>query len=217
MTALKAAGWPYELEDAETLNYQSYTCRGCGINDRDRLYLLYLEQQLPEDVPIRLVEFAPSAALRSYLQRRENVHHRTADLWMDGVDDRLDLQDLSPYADETFDFFVCSHVLEHVNDDLKAMSELYRILKNGGRGIAMVPIVNKVDKTVEAPGLNDPQQRVRLFGQDDHVRLYAKPDFISRLQSAGFRIELLDRAYFGADVFERNGISHKSVLYVVHK
>ena len=69
-----------------------------------------------------------------------------------------------------FDFFICSHVLEHIPDDIKAMKELCRVLKTGGKGIAMVPINFEVEKTLEDPGTNV-AARWKYLGQDDHVRI----------------------------------------------
>lgn len=214
---LKDAGWPYSLDDAETLNYRQYTCYGCGINDRDRMYLLYLERELEKNKPIQVVEFAPTPVLSRYFKKHPNVTHRTADLFMENVNDKLDLQDLSAYQNGQFDMFICSHILEHVDDDRKAMRELYRTLKKGGTGIAMVPIINQVEKTHEDITITDPQLKLRYFGQGDHVRLYAKKDFIERLVEAGFKVRLLDSEYFGPGVFEKNAISPGSVLYIVEK
>ena len=77
------------------------------------------------------------------------------------------------YSEGQFDVFICSHVLEHIPDDRKAMQELYRILKPRGYGIAMVPINLKVEMTLEDPSLQIPS-RWKYFAQDDHVRMYAK-------------------------------------------
>ncbi|MBK6634354.1 MAG: class I SAM-dependent methyltransferase [Chitinophagaceae bacterium] len=84
---------------------------------------------------------------------------------MEGVDDKLDLQDLHLYKDHSFDVFVCSHILEHVDDDIKAMKELYRILKPGGWGIAMVPIIESVTETHEDPSIKEENLRLKYFGQ----------------------------------------------------
>ena len=214
---LKDAGWKYTLEDAETLNYKNYTCYGCGINDRDRLYLLYFRNILKTEKKYNIVEFAPTPVLSSFFKKYENITHRTADLFMDKVDDKMDLQDLFLYTNEQFDIFICSHILEHVKDDIKALKELYRITKKGGHGIAMVPILEGVDKTIEDATLENAKLRMKYFGQGDHVRLYSKVDFIKRLESVGFTVRLLDERYFGNEVFYKNAIRSKSVLYIVEK
>ena len=214
---LFASGWPYTGDDAETLNYKNYTCYSCGITDRDRLYILFFEKILEKNRHYNIIEFAPTPSLSRLLKKMPNVTHRTSDLFMEGVDDKLDLQDLHLYKDQSFDVFVCSHILEHVADDIKAMKELYRVLKPGGWGIVMVPIIEPVTETHDDPSIKDENLRLKYFGQGDHVRLYAKDDFIQRLESAGFKVKLYGVDYFGEALFDRSGITRKSVLYIVEK
>ena len=86
-----------------------------------------------------------------------------------------------------FDLVICYHVLEHVPDDKKAMSELFRVLKKGGTALLQVPFSEK--ETVEDTSLTNPEERKKLFGQEDHVRYYGKADFLKRLQNCGFAAE----------------------------
>ena len=72
---------------------------------------------------------------------------------MENVDDKVDITDMTIYPDNHFDFFICSHMLEHVFDDRKALRELYRILKWGGQGILVVPIVLSIDEIDEDPSV----------------------------------------------------------------
>jgi len=135
---------------------------------------------------------------------------------LETVDDRLDITDMRAYADGSVDFFLCSHVLEHVPEDRKAMRELHRILKPDGFGIVMVPLVHGVDETHEDPAINTHELRWKHYGLADHVRQYGKRDFLKRLGEAGFRVEQRGLDYFGKYTFYRNGIADDSVLYVVH-
>ena len=216
---LEKYGYIYSLDDAETLNYKAYSCPSCGASDRDRLYAVFISKYLKQrKYPnITLLDIAPSAPLGNHLKSIGNISLRTADLMMKGVDDCVDITNMSCYADEKFDFLICSHVLEHVPDDLKAMSELYRILKPNGCGILMVPILLALDQIDEDPFLEDVGERWRRFGQDDHVRMYSKNGFVSRLESVGFIVRQYTRDYFGSEVFHKYGISDKSVLYIVEK
>lgn len=214
---LKNAGWKYELDDAETLNLKHYSCYGCGITDRDRLFATYLQNTLNPTQRYDIIEFAPTPPLTQFLKNKENCTVRTSDLFMNGVDDKLDLQDLHLYKDNQFDVFICSHILEHVDDDVKAMKELFRITKSGGFGIVMVPIIDGVKDTHEDIKNKNEKFRIQHFGQRDHVRLYSKKDFISRLTTVGFTMKLLDMNHFGTKVFEKNAITTKSVLYIAEK
>ena len=95
------------------------------------------------------------------------------------------------FPDETFDVIVCNHVLEHIPDDRQAMSELYRVMKCGGWGSLQVPIKGEV--TDEDLSITAPQERLRRFGQEDHVRYYGRRDYINRLKFVGFEVLLLPK------------------------
>ena len=136
---------------------------------------------------------------------------------MDGVDDVVDITQMEIYRDNTFNFFICSHILEHIDNDRKAMSELYRVLKRGGKGIAMAPIVLSLQEDYENPEITTPEGRWKHFGQDDHVRMYSKFGFIDKLQSTGFLVNQLDINFFGSETFDKHGVHHRSVLYIVEK
>ena len=210
-------GSAYRMNQFETMNVEAYACPRCHIDDRDRLYALYLQKKLNPARQYDLVEFAPTDPLAKVLKTFTNVRRRTADLFMDAVDDKVDLMDMHIYKNGSFDFFICSHVLEHVDDDVKAMRELYRILKPGGFGIAMVPIILGLPKTIEDPSIKDENLRWKYFGQGDHVRMYRRQDYLDRLAGVGFTVHQYGKEYFGEAVFKQNGITPSSVLYVVEK
>lgn len=209
-------GFPYSLDDFETLNHPQYLCPVCFSSDRDRLYKLYVDRFLRPGHVRRVLELAPSAPFSAYLGSRGDVEQRTADLMMAGVDDVVDITDMPMYADGSFNFFICSHVLEHVSDDGRALSELYRILAPGGRGIIMTPVVPD-GRFDEDPAVTDERERWRRFGQGDHVRLYDRSTLCSRIRQSGFELSALDSRTFGDEAFTRHGIALDSVLYIVHK
>ncbi|MEO6109539.1 MAG: methyltransferase domain-containing protein [Candidatus Saccharimonadales bacterium] len=216
---LTEAGFPYSLSDFETLSHKTYTCSNCGSSDRDRLYKLYLENILKgtNSNKIKLLDFAPSKLLEDYLRSRKDIRYTSADLFIDGVDDKVDIMDMDIYKDNTFDFFICSHILEHVKSDAKALQELHRVLKNDGKGILMTPIINKDGIHDEDPSVKNTKERWRRFAQDDHIRLYEKKVFIERVHKAGFKIKPYGYWNLGPMNFIRNGIDFKSRLYIVTK
>lgn len=212
-------GYPY-FGMGETINVRQYSCPQCGASDRERLCALFLQGYVPApspDRPWRLLHFAPEPALSRYLRGLGRFDCRTADLAPGGADDRVDITRMELYADARFDAFICSHVLEHVQDDFAALRELHRVLKPGGWGILMVPLMPHLDDTLEDPLATTEAERWRLFGQGDHVRLYAKRDFLRRIESSGFRVEQFGVDRFGPRAFERCGITPSSVLYVARK
>jgi len=91
------------------------------------------------------------------------------------------------YEDNHFDVILCSHVLEHVIDDKKAMMEFFRVLKPGGWAILQVPVLQDRATTFEDPRIISPQDRESVFGRKDHVRIYGL-DFKNRLECAGFKV-----------------------------
>jgi SAM-dependent methyltransferase len=95
---------------------------------------------------------------------------------------KIDLTDMQ-FHDNQLDVIICSHVLEHIPDDRKAMTEMHRVLRPGGFLLVMVPTYG--DNTYENWNITEPEERRRHFGQDDHVRKYGR-DIILRMEDVGF-------------------------------
>jgi ribosomal protein L37AE/L43A len=216
----KKHAFPFGSDDFETLNSRQYSCPVCAASDRDRLYALYLPRVMDQGAPereIQVLDVAPSLPLKNILLKSPRVKYLSADRHMKDVDLVVDITQMDPLRDDSCDFFICSHVLEHVWNDRKALSELFRVLKTGGSGILMVPINLRIDKIREDPTITDIGERWREFGQDDHVRLYSKSGFLERVYEAGFTVSQYGIDFFGRDVFFQHGISPQSILYVVTK
>lgn len=202
----------------ETLNLEFFTCPRCDAFDRERMVAIFLEQafsNFDRSRLYRLLEFAPCDALRKKLKRYPFIAYRSADLTRKNVDESVDLTNMAAYADRSLDIILCSHVLEHVPEDRKAMREIARVLKPDGFAIVLVPLVVGVDATHEDPNLNTEALRWKYFGMGDHVRQYGKRDFVERLEAAGLKVEQLGIEHFGAETFRHAGIADNSVLYVV--
>lgn len=198
----------------------TYSCSNCGASDRERLYAWWLSQVISvrsTRLENKAIHFAPESGLSNFLKRRGFFSDcQTADFLMEGVDHKVDLMNL-PFADESYDFFICSHVLEHVIDDRKAIAELYRITKRGGKGILMAPIITDLPATIEDPSITDEGQRWRLFGQNDHVRLYSHNEYVARIVGAGFILDQYGVSYFGSRLFKKLGLKPSSILYIATK
>jgi SAM-dependent methyltransferase len=218
--SLKKYNYPFTTDDAETMNAEQYECPVCHAVDRDRLYALYLERTIdkrPSAKVLTLLDIAPSQPLKMFLRKYSTIMYLSADKYMGDTDIVVDIVDMVNIRSGFFDIFICSHVLEHVTDDRKALKELFRILRPGGFGILMVPINLKITKIDEDPTIEDAEERWRRFGQDDHVRQYSKNGFIARIKDAGFVLNQYGVNFFGKEDFIRYGISLRSVLYVVGK
>ena len=118
---------------------------------------------------------------------------------------KLDLTNLD-LATDSIDLVLCIHVLEHIPDDVAALQEMRRILKDGGIALINVPIRN--GETYEDSTIVVPECRRQAFGQEDHVRWYGL-DIEDRLRGAGFVVEQVvrsDIANLGLDLLS-NGLS----------
>lgn len=164
-------------------------CPVCWSLQRHRLIWLFLQQHhlLTIRSPLRLLHIAPEPALAAKIRTIAHIRYTSADLHDPRAMERMDISDIR-HADGAFDAVLCSHVLEHVADDRKAMRELHRVLAPGGWALILAPA--REGLTVEDPTIEDPGERERRFGQHDHVRIYGLTDLTQRLRDAGFDVEV---------------------------
>jgi SAM-dependent methyltransferase len=188
-------------------------CPGCGSFPRHRLLFLYLTQRtnLFSD-RLRILHFAPEYWFQNMLRNYANLDYVSADLTSPLAMDRVDITAL-PYADGSFDVILCTHVLEHVRNDNKALQELYRVLRPGGWAILQVPLDVNRETTLEDAAIVTPKDREQHYWQADHVRLYGR-DFKDRVAAAGFHV-IADTytAQLGADATHRYGLSSNEDIY----
>lgn len=166
-------------------------CPGTLSLERHRLLWLYLQRKttLLEN-KLKVLHIAPEQVFYSRFKRFNHWDYTTTDLYSPLADVKADICDL-PFIDGTFDLILCNHVLEHIPDDLKAMEELYRVLKKGGTLIAQVPLEAERSTTFEDNNITDKAKRTEIFGQYDHVRIYGL-DYYRRLESVGFKTKRVD-------------------------
>lgn len=192
-------------------------CPGCGSRERHRASWLFLEER-PDLLAgaESLLHFAPEPYLRDRLAATPGLRYITADLVPGRADLPLDVTDLK-LPDATFGAVLCSHVLEHVPDDRRAMRELHRILRPGGWAIVMVPLDLRLESTYEDPSITEPEGRLEAFLQFDHVRLYAR-DIAVRLREAGFRVEEVPVAErVGPERARRHGLLVSDHVFLCRK
>ena len=153
---------------------------------------LYLKQKT--DFLERKQDVLHIAPELCFIKRFEAIHadqYITADLESPLAKVKMDIHQM-PFDDNSFDVVFCNHVMEHVADDHQAMGEILRVLKPGGWAIIQIPLFHPLpEKTFEDDSVVDPKQREKIFGQDDHVRLYGL-DYADRLRKAGFEVTVDD-------------------------
>ncbi|MDX1544009.1 MAG: methyltransferase domain-containing protein [Christiangramia sp.] len=159
--------------------------------ERHRLLWLYLKNETAFfSRDLKVLHFAPEQAFYKRFRKLSNLDYTTTDLNSPLADVKADICDL-PFENESFDFILCNHVLEHIPDDRKAMKELYRVLKKGGTAILQIPQDLNREKTFQDDSITDPRERARIFGQYDHVRVYGR-DYFDKLRQIGFEVEEVD-------------------------
>ncbi|MEM0897927.1 MAG: methyltransferase domain-containing protein [Verrucomicrobiota bacterium] len=192
-------------------------CPFCGALERHRLLWLYLSRETSylEKPPGRVLHIAPEPVFRRRFRKLFGEGYLTGDLRGTHVDENIDITDIQ-YPDNTFDLILCSHVLEHVPEDRKAMREFHRVLAPEGQAFLLVPINSKVSE--EDPSVTDPKDRLRLYGHPDHVRNYGL-DYPQRLEEEGFKVKTVLREDFLTDEeLENMGVTATSgELYIGRK
>jgi SAM-dependent methyltransferase len=164
-------------------------CPRCGSLERHRMLWHFLEDRTDLFKGDRsLLHFAPEYSFLRRLKRTPGLRYVTADLDSPLADAHVDIMDL-PFPDASFDAVMCSHVLEHVDDDRKALAEIRRVLRPGGWAILMTPIESGRATTLEDPDVVTPEERHRVYGQSDHARLYGR-DFEGRVEAQGFTVRV---------------------------
>lgn len=164
-------------------------CPQCSSAERHRLIYLYLKNKTNFfRSSLKVLHVAPEPCFLRIFKKMKNLEYQTADLESPYADLKIDITDMSRIPDNTYDVVLCFHVLEHIPEDLKAIREMNRVLKPDGWAILQVPI-KKGTKTFEDPSVLSPAMRRKLFGQEDHVRVYGD-DYKDRLESSGFITKL---------------------------
>lgn len=182
-------------------------CPVCDSVERHRFTWAFFERStdLFDGAPKRMLHVAPEPAFEKRLRALRNLDYVTSDPQDAHADLAIDIMDIQ-YPDDSFDVIHCSHVLEHVTDDRRAMRELARVLRPTGWATILVPII--AERTWEDPDITAPEDRARRYGQWDHVRAYGR-DFLERLAAEGFEVRRVTAAELVRDPEERDRVQFK--------
>ncbi len=167
-------------------------CPWCHSLERTRVLQAYLERETDLFRRERKVlHFAPEWIIRKrFRQSAGRRGYYSADINPALADHVADIMQI-PFPDETFDYIICSHVLGHVPDEKKAVSEMYRVLKPGGEALVMTVIDPDNPETFENPELTTPEERFAAYGEQDLLRLHGR-DFADRLAGENINVEVID-------------------------
>lgn len=185
--------------------------------ERHRLLWLYLKNETDFFTAEKSVlHFAPEQCFLKRFRKLKNLKYTTTDLLSPIADVKADICDL-PFEDNSYDIILCNHVLEHIPDDTKAMQELYRVMKPDGYGIFQIP--QELDRAVtfEDDSITDRDERAKIFGQYDHVRVYGR-DYFDKLRSIGFKVEEVDyTSKLSNETVDKYRLAKGEIIPVVYK
>ncbi|MCC8358520.1 class I SAM-dependent methyltransferase [Salinimicrobium sediminilitoris] len=208
-------------------NVPNEKCTNCGSMKRHRLLFQYLNGETElfreKKEKLKLLHFAPEKAFYDIFSKRPDIEYFPCDIdpGMYKFNRNTQIYEIDitsiDFKSETFDIILCNHVLEHIIDDKKAMTELFRVMKKSGWGIFQVPIAFNREKTYEDFSKITPEERYAAFGQIDHVRWYGL-DYPRRLESAGFKVHDIKYTHeFTEEEKFRFGFPEKESIYFCSK
>ena len=187
--------------------------------ERHRLLWLFLQNDtdfFTKKESQKVLHIAPEQCFLDLFRAQKNLEYITSDLESPIADVKADICNL-PFDDNSFDVVFCNHVLEHIPDDTRAMSELYRVLKPNGMGVFQIPQDMSRAITFEDDTITDKKERAKIFGQYDHVRVYGR-DYFDKLRSIGFKVEEVDYTKkIAPEKLERFALMKGEILPVCYK
>ena len=207
-------------------NRKNALCLNCGSLERHRLIWKYMNETLDffhTTRNIRLLHFAPESVFYDSLSRMDNIEYLPCDLDPEKYPyqgeikvQKIDITKI-PYKNESFDFILCNHVLEHIPNDKLALAELFRVMKTEGGGIFQVPINYNHEETYEDFNLTTAERRISAFGQHDHVRVYGR-DYKDKLAGVGFNVTADEFVKgFTSEELQKFGINSSELIYYCQK
>jgi SAM-dependent methyltransferase len=209
--------WKLELIGSDV---DHFWCVHCRAQDRERhLYMYFDRLGFWEKMKgASILHFAPEKHLPSKIQEQKPSQYVMGDLYpSDPKITKIDVTDI-PFEANTFDIVFCNHVLEHVPDYHKAMSEIFRVLKPGGTAILQTPFSALLKQNFEDESINTDALRFYFYAQEDHVRLFSQEQFLIGLKHAGFELHIVKQSdLFDAQTSEYYGVNPKEDLIRVMK
>lgn len=178
-------------------NRENAKCPDCNSLERQRHLWIFLNynKNIFDKGQVRLLHFAPEPCLQNKFSSMKNIDYMPVDLNPKKYQNKkgsavlkMDITDIK-LPKNSIDLIICNHVLEHIVNDRKAMAELFRVLKPNGKALLMIPLCKSLEKTYEDPTITSSEDRLKHFGQRDHVRRYGN-DFTVRLKETGFVVHV---------------------------
>ena len=166
----------------------------------------------------KILHFAPEKHLKYKISQQAPLEYIKADLFPKEQDTQIIDATAIPFNDNMFDILIANHILEHIPDYKKALSEFYRVLKPGGIAILQTPYSRVLMNNFEDEGIDSEELRLFFHGQEDHLRTFGEIEFLKSLEEAGFNLAIKKHE----DCFDPNdayyyGVPMKEDLIMVEK
>lgn len=202
--------------------YKQYDiCPVCTASYRTRAIKLVMDKYINMSISDKVLHIAPEKPLFYLLKKKFNNNYIPGDidpkkyLGYSNIS-RIDLTNMD-FNDCEFDFILCNHVLEHIQDDEKALNEIHRVLKPSGLALLQVPISKKLKNTFENPEIISAEDRLVNYGQHDHVRIYAM-DYVDKLEKTGFIVETISVKDLNRhNIFHKLMLDEREIIFVCRK
>lgn len=187
----------------------NFGCNFCGSHDRDRHLFMYFDKLKLWDKlkNSSVIHFAPEWRISKKIEELLPSRYVMADLYpsMPSIE-KIDLTNI-PYTENSFDVFICNHVLEHVPDYLKALKEIHRVLKKDGFAILQTPYSKLLAKNFQDDGINTNELRLIYYGQEDHIRHFSEKVFLKSIEDVGFELQIVKHA----ELFDKQSANYYGV------
>lgn len=198
----------------------NFLCPNCYCHDRERHIVKYFSKLgiwHKYIINKEILHIAPEKHIQRIISELDTEQYICGDLYPTNQSiTKLNITDIH-FEDNKFDFIICNHVLEHIDDDLLAMKELHRVLKKEGMALLQTPYSEMIEKSYEDSSINTDELRKKYYGQSDHVRIYGL-DFFERLKSVGFKLKVIKNSdIFTEDESKRYGFNFREDLILVQK
>jgi SAM-dependent methyltransferase len=198
----------------------NFGCFYCGSTDRERHLFMYFDKLMLWDrmKDGTILHFAPEKHLLTRIKAQQPLRYVKADISpQDGDTVPIDATAI-PYEEETFDFLIANHILEHIPDYRTALTEFQRVLKPGGVAILQTPYTKVLKRNFEDEGIDTDELRLFFYGQEDHVRVFSERQFLRAVQEVGFtlRTEAHEACFDAGDAYYY-GVPAQEDLILVEK
>lgn len=185
-------------------------CPRCGSIARTRRLWQIISNDFLKNKP-KILDFSPSRSIYR-LMKKENCDYISSDLSDNFISDvAYNIKNIDA-KNESFDLIICYHILEHIDDDAKAISELWRVLKKNSYCLIQTPF--KEGEIYENSSIKLAKDRKIHFGQEDHVRIYSANGLTNRLKKAGFKVKTMNYKENNDNI---HGFKSNETVLICHK